>query len=361
MTTDLFSPITMGDVELKNRIIMAPLTRNRAAEGNVTTPLHVEYYRQRATAGLIITEATQVSPQGVGYPATPGIHSAEQVTTWRRVTDAVHAEGGKIFCQLWFCGRISHPSMLNGELPVAPSAITPQGEAVTYDGPQAFVTPRALEESEIADIVGQFQQAAQHAKDAGFDGVEVHAANGYLIDQFLRDGSNQRTDRYGGSLENRTRFLHEVLQAVFRVWEPGRVGVRLSPENSFNSISDSDPIATFEYVVEQLSSLGLSYLHVLEGDMASDNRVVDYHRLKDIFAGPYMANNGYTHASALATVAAGTADMVAFGVLYIANPDLVARLMDDAPLNTPDPQSFYGGDSRGYTDYPTLHAEAVSA
>ncbi len=359
MTTDLFSPITVGGIELKNRIIMAPLTRNRAAEGNVTTPLHVEYYRQRASAGLIITEATQVSPQGIGYPATPGIHSAEQVTAWRHVTDAVHAEGGKIFCQLWFCGRISHPSMLNGELPVAPSAIKPEGEAITYQGPQAFITPRALEEKQIANILTQFQRAAQNARDAGFDGVEVHAANGYLIDQFLRDGSNQRTDRYGGSQENRTRFLLETLHAMFQVWNTGQVGVRLSPENTFNSISDSDPSSTFEYIVKQLSTLGLSYLHVLEGDMASDKRTVNYFRLKDFFAGPYIANHGYTRKSALAAVAEGAADMVAFGQLYIANPDLVARLTENAPLNKPDPQTFYGGDAHGYTDYPTLEAKAV--
>ncbi|HEC19065.1 MAG TPA: alkene reductase [Gammaproteobacteria bacterium] len=361
MSTDLFSPITVGELTFPNRIVMAPMTRNRAAEGNVPTPLHVEYYRQRATAGLIITEATQVSPQGIGYPATPGIHSEEQVAAWRQVTDAVHTAGGRIFCQLWYCGRISHPSLLEGETPVAPSAIKPEGEAMTYEGPQPFVIPRALEEAEIRDIVGQYQHAAACARQAGFDGVEIHAANGYLIDQFLRDGSNRRTDQYGGSLENRSRFLRQVIDAVSRELQPSQIGVRLSPENTFNSMSDSDPATTFAYVAEQLSPLGLAYLHVLEGDMASDTRALDYRHIRDIFGGIYMANNGYTRERAMTAITNGDADLVAFGRLYIANPDLVKRFAENAPLNASDPETFYGGDAHGYTDYPFLQEATADA
>ncbi|HEB59799.1 MAG TPA: alkene reductase [Gammaproteobacteria bacterium] len=361
MTSDLFSPISVGKLELPNRVVMAPLTRNRAGEGNVPTDLNVEYYRQRASAALIITEATQVAAEGVGYPATPGIHTPEQVAGWRKVTDAVHAAGGHIFCQLWFCGRISHPSMLNGKLPVAPSAIRPEGEAMTYEGPQPFVTPKALSEKEIEHIIGEYGRAARLAREAGFDGVEVHAANGYLIDQFLRDGSNQRDDRWGGSLENRARFLTRVLDTVFEAWQPNEVGVRLSPENRFNSMSDSDPAKTFEYVAHQLSGLGLAYLHVLEGDMLSGERTLDYRHLRDVFGGIYMANCGYTLERAQAAIANGDADLVAFGQLYIANPDLVERFREGAPLNTPDPETFYGGDAHGYTDYPFLESETVSA
>jgi len=273
----------------------------------------------------------------------------------------VHAAGGHIFCQLWFCGRISHPSMLNGRLPVAPSAIRPEGEAMTYEGPQPFVTPKALSEKEIEHIIGEYGRAARLAREAGFDGVEVHAANGYLIDQFLRDGSNQRDDRWGGSLENRARFLTRVLDTVFEAWQPNEVGVRLSPENRFNSMSDSDPAKTFEYVAHQLSGLGLAYLHVLEGDMLSGERTLDYRHLRDVFGGIYMANCGYTLERAQAAIANGDADLVAFGQLYIANPDLVERFREGAPLNTPDPETFYGGDAHGYTDYPFLESETVSA
>lgn len=358
----LLNPIKLGAIELKNSVVMAPLTRNRAAEGNVPQEMNVEYYAQRATAGLIITEATQVSAEGVGYPGTPGIHSPEQIEGWRKVTEAVHEKGGKIFNQLWFCGRISHPSLLpDNQLPVSASAIKPQGEAITYTGMQEYVEPHALEADEIKKIVDQFRVAANNAKAAGFDGVEVHAANGYLIDQFLRDGTNQRTDNYGGSVENRTRFLMQVLDAVYEAWEPGHVGVRISPENSYNDIRDSNPQKTFNEVTERLSTHGLAYLHVLEGDMLTQDRTVDYQQIKDRFNGKYMANCGYSQATAEAAIAGKHADVIAFGSLYIANPDLVKRFASGAELNKPDQSTFYGGDGHGYTDYPFLEAEEALA
>lgn len=351
----LFSPIQLGNIELANRIVMAPLTRNRAGEGNVPRDLNVSYYRQRATAGLIITEASQVSAQGVGYPGTPGIHSEAQIDGWRKVTEAVHNEGGHIFIQLWHVGRISHPSLQpNSNLPVAPSAIKPEGEAVTYQGMQAFVEPRALEKREIPGIVEQYRNAAKNAKAAGFNGIEIHSANGYLLDQFLRDGSNHRTDSYGGSLENRSRLLMEVIHAVLETWDAGQVGVRLSPENSFNDIRDSDPQTLFNYVATALSSFGLAYLHVVEGDMLTGVAELDYQEIKQDFGGNYMANCGYTLDKASSALQQGRADLVAFGSLYIANPDLVERFRQAAPLNTPDPDTYYGGDEKGYTDYPFL-------
>ena len=353
---DLFSPLSLGDLELPNRIIMAPLTRNRAAmPGNVPQAMNVTYYAQRATAGLIISEATQVSAEGIGYPATPGIHSAEQMRAWRAVNDAVHARGGRIFVQLWYCGRISHPDLLpDDSQPVSASAIKPAGEAVTLEGLKPFVEPRALRTGELPGIVEQYRAAAQCAREAGFDGVEIHAANGYLLDQFLRDGTNRRTDRYGGSLENRSRLLLEVLSAVLQVWEPARVGVRISPENTFNDIRDADPQTTFNYVAGALGGRGLGYLHAVEGDMMDGERHLDYRQIRDMFAGCYMANNGYDKASAQAAIATGDADMVAFGKLFLANPDLVQRFRTDAELNAPDPDTFYGGDEKGYTDYPML-------
>ncbi len=359
MTTDLFTPIALGSLTLANRIVMAPLTRNRAGAGNAPSDLTVEYYRQRASAGLIVTEATQVSPQGVGYPGTPGIHDAEQAAAWRRVTDAVHKEGGHIFLQLWHVGRISHPSLQpEGALPVAPSAIKPDGEAVTYEGMQAYVTPRALDTKELPGIVAAYRNAAAKALSAGFDGVEVHAANGYLLDQFLRDGSNRRTDAYGGPVENRFRLVREVTQAVIDIWGADRVGARLSPINGFNSMSDSDPEATFRYAARELGRMGLVYLHVVEGASmdGSDPRRVDRASIAKDFDGLYIANGGYDKARAGASVAKGESDLVAFGKSYIANPDLVERFAQDAPLNTPDPATFYGGDHRGYTDYPSLSA-----
>ncbi|MEE8515862.1 MAG: alkene reductase [Alphaproteobacteria bacterium] len=359
-TPDLFKPVRLGRYRLKNRVVMAPLTRNRAGAGNVPQAMNAIYYRQRASAGLIITEGSPVSPQGVGYPGTPGIHNRQQIAGWRRVTDAVHDHGGRIFLQLWHVGRISHPSLQpDGALPVAPSAIRPEGDAFTAVGPQPFVTPRALDIREIPGIIGQFRTGAINALEAGFDGVEVHGANGYLLDQFLRDGANQRIDAYGGSVENRARLLLEVTEAVAGVWGADRVGVRLSPVNSFNSLTDSHPDGTFGHVARRLSPLGLAYLHVVEQDEEAIHQGFDRQRLRRSFAGPYIANGGYQFETANAVLAAKDADLVSFGALFIANPDLVERFQLNAPLNTPDPETFYGGFEAGYTDYPTLTNQPV--
>ena len=360
MSTDLFSPITIGDIKLSNRIVMAPMTRNRADEHNAPHDLNATYYQQRATAGLIITEATQVSPEGVGYPGTPGIYNNEQLAGWQKITNKVHAKDGHIFLQLWFCGRISHPDLLpDNQTPVAPSAIQPEGEAMTFEGMKPFVTPRALETNEISDIVAQYKHAAEMAKLAGFDGVEVHAANGYLIDQFLRDGSNKRTDQYGGNIENRMRLLNEVLDTVTEVWPSNRVGVRVTPENSFNSMSDSNPLEHFSYFISQLNERNLAYLHVLEGDMMTKMTALDYRILRDKYNGLYMANNGYDKARAEISLSKGDSDFIAFGVPFLANPDLVNRYQHDLPLNEADFDTFYGGDGHGYTDYP-FHEQAVA-
>jgi N-ethylmaleimide reductase len=324
----------------------------------------VEYYRQRASAGLIISEATQISPQGVGYPGTPGIHSEAQVDGWRKVTDAVHRKGGRIFLQLWHVGRISHPSLQpDGERPVAPSAIRPDGQAFTPEGPKPFVEPRALASEEIPGIVEQYRTAALNARVAGFDGVEVHAANGYLLDQFLRDGSNRRDDAYGGSLENRARLLFEVTEAVSAVWGADRVGLRLSPINSFNSMFDSDPDRTFGYVAARLRGRGFAYLHVVENDFAAStlHRSFDRKGLRRAFDGLYMANGGYDRDRALEALTSGHADLVSFGVAYLANPDLADRFAKGAPLNIPDQATFYGGTERGYIDYPTLESPSPAA
>jgi N-ethylmaleimide reductase len=355
---DLFTPLELGPLTLPNRIVMAPLTRNRAAPGDVPRALNARYYAQRASAGLIITEASPVSPLGHGYPATPGIHTEAQVAGWRLVTRAVHEQVGRIFLQLWHVGRISHPSLLPaGAWPVAPSAIRPAGEAMTLTGPQPFVTPRALELAEIPRISEAFRRAAENARHAGFDGVEIHAANGYLLDQFLRDGTNRRSDAYGGSLQNRTRLLMEVIDAVTAVWGTERVGVRLSPLQPFNDMRDSNPEATFSYVVEQLNDFDLAYLHVTE--MGQDTPgaagpAFDLGRLRELWHGLYMTNYRYDKARANAALAAGTADLVAFGELYLANPDLPERFARDAPLNVPDAATFFGGDEHGYTDYPFM-------
>jgi N-ethylmaleimide reductase len=353
----MFAPIRVGPYELPHRIVMAPMTRNRAGRGNVPTPLNATYYAQRASAGLIITEATQVSPQGVGYPNTPGIHTDEQVAGWRRVTSAVQRRRGRIFLQLWHVGRISHPYYQpGGALPVAPSAIRPKGEIYTPEGPKPFVTPRALDASEIPVIVRQFAEGARRARDAGFDGVELHAANGYLIDQFLRDGTNRRTDRYGGAVENRARFLLELTEAVCAVWGADRVGVRLSPVSSFNDMADSDPARTFAYAAERLNALGVAYVHVVEHitPEAPAPRITPL--VRAAFRGPLMVNDGYDRALAEAAVTEGRADLVSFGKPFLANPDLPERFAEGAPLNVPEPSTFYGGDERGYTDYPTRHS-----
>lgn len=356
MSQDLFSPTKLGSIQLANRIVMAPLTRNRAGQGNVPQPINAEYYAQRASAGLIITEATPISATAHGYPATPGIHDAAQVEGWKQVTAAVHAKGGKIVLQLWHVGRISHPSLQPGNaLPVAPSAIKPAGQAFTYEGLQDFVTPRALAIEELPGIVADYARATRNALDAGFDGVEIHAANGYLLDQFLRDGTNQRQDEYGGSLENRTRLLLEVTKAVVDVAGAERVGVRISPLNPFNDISDSAPQRLFNHVASSLSPFGLAYLHVVEGGMGGEATPdFDFEDLRSQFKGGYIANLAYDKARGNAAIASGHADAIAYGAIYIANPDLVERLRQDAPLNTPDQATFYGGDAKGYTDYPTL-------
>ena len=356
MATDLFTPIRLGGLELPNRIVMAPLTRNRAGQpGNVPQPINATYYAQRASAGLIITEGSPISAMAHGYPGTPGIHDAAQVVGWKGVTDAVHARGGRIVLQLWHVGRISHPSLLPGDaLPVAPSAIRPSGRAFTRHGMSEFVTPRALETSELPALIEDFRRAAHNARTAGFDGVEVHGANGYLLDQFLRDGSNHRTDRYGGSAANRTRLLREVVEAVCEVWGADRVGVRISPLNQFNDMRDSDPQALFNHVGDALRPFGLAYLHVMERDVHGAELPFDFSELRRRFDGPYIANGGYDKRRADAAIAAHRADCVAFGTSYIANPDLVERFARDAPLNVADPDTFYGGREQGYTDYPAL-------
>ncbi|XGV96166.1 MAG: alkene reductase [Leptolyngbya sp. BL-A-14] len=359
---NLFSPIQLGAYTLPNRVVMAPLTRNRAGKGNVPTELNATYYAQRASAGLLISEATQVTPYGQGYPATPGIHSSEQVEGWKLVTDAVHARGGRIFLQLWHVGRISHPSLQpDGVLPVAPSAIAPaEGEAATYEGPKPYITPRALETDELPGIVEAYRQGAVNALAAGFDGVEVHGANGYLLDQFLRDGTNKRTDAYGGSVENRARLLLEVTEAVVGGWGADRVGVRLSPSSTFNSMTDSDPKATFGYAVDALNRFGLAYLHLLEPSEADERHggiLIPTSYFRPIFKGLLMVNWDYDRDKANAAIASGAADLVSFGKLFIANPDLPERFQANASLNEPDPSTFYGGDEKGYVDYPALELQ----
>lgn len=355
MTADLFESFVMGDLTFANRMVMAPMTRNRADRDGVATPMMVTYYQQRASAGLIISESAPIASSAVGYPFTPGLFNETQAIGWRRVTEAVRGAGGRIFAQLQHCGRISHPSLQpDNALPVAPSALRPTGHAVTYAGMQEFVVPRELEPREIPVIVMQFQRAAELARQAGFDGVEVHGANGYLIDQFLRDGSNRRSDHYGGSAPNRMRLLNEVLDAICSVWPSQRVGVRLTPENSFNSMSDSDPAAHFGYFLEQLGQRNLAYVHVLEGDMITKRSVLDYCALRAVYAGTYIANNGYDLQRAQATVRSGSADLIGFGTAFLANPDLVRRYQAGLPLNVADPATFYGGSAAGYTDYPTV-------
>jgi N-ethylmaleimide reductase len=357
-SVDIFSPFRFGALDLPNRVVMAPMTRNRAGPGNVPTELNATYYAQRAGAGLIVSEATQVSPQGVGYPGTPGIHSAEQVAGWKLVTEAVHGAGGQIFLQLWHVGRISHPSLQpGGALPVAPSAIAPAGQAWTTNGMEVFVTPRALETSEIPGIVEDYRRGAAYARDAGFDGVELHGANGYLIDQFLRDSTNKRTDRYGGSASNRARFLIEVTQALIGEWGGERVGVRLSPTNPYNDIADSNPAATFSTAVGELNRLGIAYLHIVEpgpGDPEAAGEMPDTRFFRNIWRGPLIANKGYDLERASAVLRDGAADLVSFAALYLANPDLAERFRRGGPFNPPDRKTFYGGAAKGYTDYPAL-------
>jgi N-ethylmaleimide reductase len=362
-TRDLFTPIEVGPLTLPNRIVMAPLTRSRAGPGNVPTPLSALYYVQRASAGLIISEATQVAPEGQGYVSTPGIHSAEQVAGWKCVTGAVHACGGRMVLQLWHVGRISHPSFQpGGALPIAPSAIRPNARAFTANGFEPIPAPRALETSEIPGIVAQYAQGARNALAAGFDGVEVHGANGYLIDQFLRDGTNKRTDAYGGSIENRMRFLLEVTDAVTAAVGAERTGLRISPQNGQNDIADSDPQSLFNQVAAALSGRGLAYLHVIEGDTGGTPvRPFDYFAIKRLFGGLFMANNGFDRGRANEAIAQGCADLVAFGKPFIGNPDLVTRLYLDVPLSPLNRETLYGGAEQGYTDYPVLRTAALHA
>ncbi len=359
-TADLFSPFRLGALTLPNRIVMAPMTRNRAGPGNVPHALNATYYAQRASAGLIISEATQVAPQGLGYPGTPGIHSAEQVAGWRLVTDAVHRAGGRIFLQLWHVGRISHPALQpDGALPVAPAAIAPAGQAWTLDGMKPYVTPRALDTAEIPKVVDQFRQGAANARAAGFDGVEIHGANGYLIDQFLRDKTNRRTDRYGGSAANRVRFLVEVTEAVVGEWGAERVGVRLSPTSPFNDMGDSHPGETFGTAARALGRFGLGYLHIVEPaaeDPVPTGERPDIRFFRRLWRGALIGNKGYDRARAEAVLRDGTADLVAFATLFLANPDLPERFRRDAPLNAADRKTFYGGGAPGYIDYPLLGA-----
>jgi len=358
---DLFTPVRMGGIELANRVVMAPLTRSRAGQAGIPGPMNAEYYRQRAAAGLIVAEATQISQQGQGYAFTPGIYTEAQVAGWRLVTGAVHAEGGRMFLQLWHVGRISHPSLQpGGGLPVAPSAIRPeQGQAFTATGFQPFVEPRALRADEIPGIVQDYAQATRNALTAGFDGVEIHAANGYLIDQFLRSGTNHRTDQYGGSIENRCRFLAEVVAAVVAVAGPERTGIRFSPLSPANDIADADPEATFGHAVAIVERHKLVYVHCIEGATGGPREIAggfDLQKLRHAFSGLYMANNGYDQALAEAAVRHGRVDLVAFGRPFIANPDLVARMRRGAPLAEGDQSTWYGGDEHGYTDYAAFEA-----
>ena len=359
MTKNLFTPLQVGPYTLRNRIVMAPLTRSRAADGNVPHDLNALYYAQRASAGLIVSEATQVVPEGQGYISTPGVHSAAQIEGWRRVTDAVHLAGGLIYLQLWHVGRISHTDFQpDGRAPVAPSAIAARGKTYTQNGFVDLSVPRALDLAELPGVVAGFRTGAANAMAAGFDGVEIHGANGYLLDQFLRTKTNQRTDAYGGSIDNRMRFVLEVVDAVSAEVGADRVGLRISPENTFNDIDDNDPVALFMALAKALSGKGLGYLHVVEGNIAGKPGApasgFDYRALKTAFGGNYLANFGFDKARANAAIASGATDMVAFGKLFLANPDLVIRFLLDAPLNVPDDKTFYGGDSHGYTDYPLL-------
>lgn len=356
----LFSPVTLGPYRLKHRVVMAPLTRMRSDPGDIPNALMQEYYEQRASdGGLLISEATPVSLTGYGYARAPGIYSDNQIAGWRAITDAVHRKDGRIFLQLWHVGRQSHPDLQPGGIdPVAPSALQAEGFAYASSGPVPFSMPRALGIEEIASIILDFQKAAQRAKLSGFDGVEIHGANGYLPDQFLQDGTNKRTDIYGGSIENRARFLLEIVEAAASVWGGDRVGVRIAPSGSYGSMSDSDPSATFGYVADALNQFGLAYLHVVEPRIKGNEQIKDgeaplaSQHLRPIFKGRMIAAGGFDRASAIAILQAGDADLVAFGRQFIANPDLPERLRRDLPLNRYDRNTFYGGGRPGYVDYP---------
>ncbi|MEU9235727.1 alkene reductase [Streptomyces subrutilus] len=353
--TSAFEPVRIAGSLLPNRIALAPMTRSRAAEGGLATGLVAEYYTQRASAGLIISEGIQPSAVGQGYPFTPGLHNAEQGAAWREVTDSVHAAGGRIFAQLMHSGRIGHPSLLpDGLVPVAPSAVAAEGQVFTADGLQDFVTPHELTGAEVRATIADFAEAARHAVEAGFDGVELHGANGYLIHQFLAPGSNLRTDEWGGTAENRIRFAVEVVKAVAAAIGAERTALRVSPGNPYNGISEPDPRPVYEALVKEIDGLGPAYLHVMEyGPEARETTLA----LRKQFSGPLVLNpatDGPTDHRALTLIEDGTADLLAFGALFLANPDLPERLRAQGPYNTPDPATFFGGDARGYTDYPAL-------
>jgi N-ethylmaleimide reductase len=351
--TSLYDPMVLGDMTLSNRVFMAPLTRNRATPSGVPGPWASTYYSQRASAGLIVTEATQISPMGKGYINTPGIHSEEQISGWKTVVEAVHRSGGRIFLQLWHVGRISHGSLLPGNTsPVAPSAIRARAQTFVDTGFVDVSPPRALSLAEVRSTIEDYGRAAANAKAAGFDGVELHGANGYLIDQFLRSSSNARTDTYGGSAANRVRFLGEVVDAVLGVWEGARVGVRISPVGTFNDMGDTNPEETFARVVDVLNGHQLGYLHVVEDPIPADLKADFFGRLRSAWKGIYVANGGYDAERGERAVSDGSADAVAYGRLFLTNPDLPTRLSRRGPLNVPDIKSFYGGDERGYIDYP---------
>ena len=357
--TNLFTPLNLGSLALPNRIFMAPLTRCRASEGHIPNDLNAEYYSQRAAAGLIISEATSVSSRGYGYPNTPGIHTKEQVGGWKKVTEAVHAKGGHIYLQLWHVGRISHPAyQQDGVKPVAPSAIKPKGQVFTGSTMKEYVTPRALETDEIAGIISEYVHGAALAKEAGFDGVEIHNANGYLLDQFLRTGTNMRGDRYGGTVQNRARLTLEITDAVVGVWGADRVGIRFSPAGIFNDMHDNNPLETFGHVLSELNRFGLAYAHITKvtaQDIAHGAvEGVGPKELRPYWRGKVVSAGGFTLDSGNAALAEGWADAIAFGVPFLSNPDLTERLRRRAPLNTPDESTFYASGPKGYTDYPFL-------
>ena len=345
---NLFDPIQVGELRLPNRIFMAPLTRCRSSDGRVPNALMAEYYTQRASAGLIFSEATSVTPMGVGYPNTPGIWSEEQVAGWKKITDAVHNAGGKMLLQLWHVGRMSDPMYLDGQRPVAPSAMAPAGHISLVRPKKTFVTPRALESAEIPGVIEAYRNGAENAQLAGFDGVEIHGANGYLLDQFLQDKTNHRTDEYGGPIENRARLMLEVADAVVSVWGGGRVGMHLAPRGDAHDMGDSNPAATFGYVARELGKRRLAFICARES--IGEHRLGP--QLKAAFGGVYVANEGFTRESGEQVLTDGEADAVAFGKLFIANPDLPERFRTGAPLNEPDPTTFYADGAKGYTDYP---------
>jgi len=364
-SSKLFEPYRLGPITLPNRLVMAPLTRNRAVAGMVPSPLAVEYYGQRASAGLLITEASQISQQGQGYQDTPGIFSKEQVAGWRKVTERVHARGGRIFIQIWHVGRISHTSLQpNNGAPVGPSPIPAKGKTFVGGVFTDISEPRALTLEEIPGIVEGFRRGAANAMEAGFDGVEIHGANGYLLDQFAKDGANKRADVYGGSIENRARLMLEVAKAVAAEAGAERTGIRISPVTPSNDISDSNPQPLFDYIVDRLNALKLMFIHVIEGATGGPRDIApfDYGSLRKRFKGAYIANNGYDLTLANKALAANEADLIAFGKLFISNPDLVERFKRGAPLNAFDKATFYGGGAKGYTDYPVLgEADALAA